>query len=178
MKRKGIMTKEAGCTGPYSHAVDAGDYVFLSGQTPIDPATGEVVAGGITEQTRQSFSNLFHVLEIHIPFFFSPILMRNVMGDFIQDLIGDIEHNMQLAPPNDQYFEELSIQKFTLQQLLQEIGRHEGDSPTAVVARFVGRMSATAKEDDPRFVFSISRDAAQSILSVHLLVTDLSLIHI
>ena len=35
---------------------------------------------------------------------------------------------------------------------------------TAVVARFVERMSATAKEDDPRFVFSISRDAAQSIL--------------
>ena len=63
MKRKGIMTKDAGCTGPYSHAVDAGDYVFLSGQTPIDPATGEVVQGGITEQTRQSFSNLFHVLE-------------------------------------------------------------------------------------------------------------------
>ena len=83
-----------------------------------------------------------------------------VMGDFIQDLIGDIEHNMRLAPPNDQYFEELSIQKFALQQLLQEIGRHEGDSPTAVVARFVERMSATAKEDDPRFVFSISRDAA------------------
>lgn len=81
-----------------------------------------------------------------------------VMGDFIQDLIGDIEHNMRLAPPNDQ------IQKFTLQQLLREIGRHEGDSPTAVVARFVERMSATAKEDDPRFVFSISRDAAQSIL--------------
>lgn len=69
-----------------------------------------------------------------------------------------------LHPPNDQYFEELSIQKFTLQQLLREIGRHEGDSPTAVVARFVERMSATAKEDDPRFVFSISRDAAQSIL--------------
>lgn len=87
-----------------------------------------------------------------------------VMGDFIQDLIGDIEHNMRLAPPNDQYFEELSIQKFTLQQLLREIGRHEGDSPTAVVARFVERMSATAKEDDPRFVFSISRGAAQSIL--------------
>ena len=60
---------------------------------------------------------------------------------------------MRLAPPNDQYFEELSIQKFTLQQLLREIGRHEGDSPTAVVARFVERMSATAKEDDPRFVF-------------------------
>ena len=87
-----------------------------------------------------------------------------VMGDFIQDLIGDIEHNMRLAPPNDQYFEELSIQKFTLKRLLREIGRHEGDSPAAVVARFVGRMSATAKEDDPRFVFSISGGAARSIL--------------
>ncbi len=63
MKRKGIMTKEAGYTGPYSHAVDAGDYVFLSGQTPIDPSTGEIVKGGIKEQTKQSFSNLFHVLE-------------------------------------------------------------------------------------------------------------------
>lgn len=63
MKRKGIMTKDAGCTGPYSHAVDAGDFVFLSGQTPIDPATGEVVEGGITEQTRQSFFNLFNVLK-------------------------------------------------------------------------------------------------------------------
>ena len=63
MKRNGIMTKDAGCTGPYSHAVDAGDFVFLSGQTPIDPATGEVVEGGITEQTRQSFSNLFNVLK-------------------------------------------------------------------------------------------------------------------
>ncbi len=88
-----------------------------------------------------------------------------VMGDFIQDLIGDIEHNMRLAPPNDQYFEELSIRKFTLQQLLREIGRHEGDSPTAVVARFVERMSATAKKRTTHgSSFSISRDAAQSIL--------------
>lgn len=87
-----------------------------------------------------------------------------VMGSFIEDLIGDLEHNMGLVSANDQYFKELSIQKFTLEQLLQEIDRHEGDSPTAVVARFVERMSATAKEDDPRFVFSISRDAAQSIL--------------
>lgn len=72
-----------------------------------------------------------------------------VMGDFIQDLIGDIEHNMQLAPPNDQYFEELSIQKFTLQQLLREIGRHEGDSPTAVVARFVGGDVCHGKRGRP-----------------------------
>ena len=49
MKRKAYMSKNAGCTGPYSHAVDTGEYIFLSGQTPIDPATGEVVKGGITK---------------------------------------------------------------------------------------------------------------------------------
>lgn len=63
MKRTAVMSKKAGRTGPYSHAIDGGDYVFLSGQTPIDPATGELVEGGIKEQTQQSFSNLFHVLE-------------------------------------------------------------------------------------------------------------------
>lgn len=88
-----------------------------------------------------------------------------VMGSFIEDLIGDIEYNMELTPANDQYFEELSVQKFTLEQLLQEIDSHEGDSPTAVVAKFVERMAVSAREtDDPNFIFSMSRDAAQSIL--------------
>ena len=63
MKRKAYMSKHAGCTGPYSHAVDTGEYIFLSGQTPIDPATGEVVKGGITEQTKQSFKNLLSILD-------------------------------------------------------------------------------------------------------------------
>jgi 2-iminobutanoate/2-iminopropanoate deaminase len=44
--------------GPYSHGVWAGDLLFLSGQTPIDPATGKLVEGGVTEQTAQVFSNL------------------------------------------------------------------------------------------------------------------------
>ena len=42
-----------------------------------------------------------------------------VMGDFIQDLIGDIEHNMQLAPPNDQYFEAVSYTHLTLPTKLE-----------------------------------------------------------
>lgn len=88
-----------------------------------------------------------------------------VMSSFIEDLIGDIEYNMKLTPANDSYFKELSIQKFTLEQILQEIDRHEGDSPTAVVAKFVERMSVSARTtDDPNFIFSMSRDAAQSIL--------------
>ncbi|WP_437327109.1 RidA family protein [Sorangium sp. So ce381] len=48
--------------GPYSQAVKAGDLVFCSGQIPIDPATGELVAGGIEEQTAQVIRNLTEVL--------------------------------------------------------------------------------------------------------------------
>ena len=46
-----------------------------------------------------------------------------VMGDFIEDLIGDIEYNMGLVPANDSYFQELGLQRFTLEQLLREIDR-------------------------------------------------------
>lgn len=88
-----------------------------------------------------------------------------VIGSFIEDLIGDIEYNLQLVKTGDPYFEQLSIEKFALEQLLLEIGEHKGDSPTAITARFVERMSAAAREsDDTKFIFSISRDAAQSIL--------------
>ncbi len=48
--------------GPYSHGVWAGDVLFLSGQTPIDPATGMLISGGIAEQTAQVFDNLDAVL--------------------------------------------------------------------------------------------------------------------
>jgi 2-iminobutanoate/2-iminopropanoate deaminase len=49
--------------GPYSHAVRAGDLIFLSGQTPLDPATGKLVDGDIAAQTRQVFANLEAVLD-------------------------------------------------------------------------------------------------------------------
>ncbi len=49
--------------GPYSHAVWTEQLLYLSGQTPIDPATGKLVEGGIAEQTRQAFDNLQAVLE-------------------------------------------------------------------------------------------------------------------
>jgi 2-iminobutanoate/2-iminopropanoate deaminase len=48
--------------GPYSHAVGAGELLYLSGQTPIDPATGELVPGGVGLQTTQVFANLAAVL--------------------------------------------------------------------------------------------------------------------
>ena len=88
-----------------------------------------------------------------------------VMGDFIEDLIGDIEYNMGLVPANDSYFRELGLQRFTLEQLLRAMGRADGAPPTAVVGRFVVSIPAVEKETgDPGFTFSMARDAAQSIL--------------
>ncbi len=49
--------------GPYSQAVRAGDFLFCSGQIPLRPETGEMVAGGIGEQARQVLDNLSRVLE-------------------------------------------------------------------------------------------------------------------
>ena len=48
--------------GPYSHAVQAGDVIYLSGQTPINSETGKLAAGDIAAQTEQCFKNLFNVL--------------------------------------------------------------------------------------------------------------------
>ena len=49
--------------GPYSQAVHAGDFLFASGQIPIDPKTGEFVVGGIAEETEQVLKNIKAVLE-------------------------------------------------------------------------------------------------------------------
>jgi 2-iminobutanoate/2-iminopropanoate deaminase len=49
--------------GPYSQAVRAGQLLFLSGQVPLDPATGEIVSGDIAAQTRRVLENLAAVLK-------------------------------------------------------------------------------------------------------------------
>lgn len=48
--------------GPYSVATKLGDFVFVSGQLPVDASTGEIVEGGIEAQTRQSLTNMKSVL--------------------------------------------------------------------------------------------------------------------
>jgi len=59
MPRQAIHTDNApAAIGPYSQATRAGDTVYFSGQVPIDPATGELVAGDITAQARRAFDNL------------------------------------------------------------------------------------------------------------------------
>ncbi len=59
-----ISTENApGAIGPYSQAVKAGNFIFCSGQIPLDPKTGEFVSEEIAEQTRQVLKNLSAVLE-------------------------------------------------------------------------------------------------------------------
>ena len=48
--------------GPYSQAIMAGDTVYVSGQLPINPSTGEFAEGGIKEQARQSLNNIKNIL--------------------------------------------------------------------------------------------------------------------
>ncbi|MDR1743499.1 MAG: RidA family protein [Dysgonamonadaceae bacterium] len=62
MKKIIATTKAPEAIGPYSQAVEANGFVFLSGQLPIDPATGEFAPGGVKEQTAQSFKNIAAIL--------------------------------------------------------------------------------------------------------------------
>jgi len=64
MTREAISTTNApAAAGPYSQAIVAGDLVFCAGQIPLDPATGEVTASTIEEQTTRVLRNLGAVLD-------------------------------------------------------------------------------------------------------------------
>jgi len=56
-------TKAPGAIGPYSQAIQAGDFVYTSGQLGLDPQTGAFPEGGIKEQARQSLNNVKAILE-------------------------------------------------------------------------------------------------------------------
>jgi 2-iminobutanoate/2-iminopropanoate deaminase len=65
-----VPTREAVATdkapkaiGPYSQGIKAGDFVFTAGQAGVDPSTGKLVEGGISEQTRQVLKNIQAILE-------------------------------------------------------------------------------------------------------------------
>ena len=64
MKEKINTVNAPAAIGPYSQAIDSGaGLIFVSGQLPIDPATGAFPEGGVKEQTRQSLSNAAAILE-------------------------------------------------------------------------------------------------------------------
>jgi 2-iminobutanoate/2-iminopropanoate deaminase len=64
MKKKVVQTEKAPkAIGPYSQAICTDSMVYTAGQIALDPATMELVAGGVEEQTRQVLTNLRNVLE-------------------------------------------------------------------------------------------------------------------
>lgn len=63
MKEIISTTGAPGAIGPYSQAVKAGDLLFVSGQLPIDPATGAFAGDDIAAQTRQSLTNVKNIVE-------------------------------------------------------------------------------------------------------------------
>ena len=63
MRKKVVHTEKAPkAIGPYSQAIEARPFLFVSGQVPIDPSTGELVAGDIRQQTRQVLDNIKNIL--------------------------------------------------------------------------------------------------------------------
>jgi 2-iminobutanoate/2-iminopropanoate deaminase len=87
--------------GPYSQAIDAGDFVFLSGQVPIDPKTGELVGGDIAAQTDRALDNLGAVLEA-AGLSFADVVKTTIylldLGDF-QAVNGTYGKRFTNAPP-------------------------------------------------------------------------------
>ena len=63
MKKAYSTANAPAAIGPYSQAIQAGDFVYVSGQLPIDPATGEFAGADIASQTRQSLTNIKAILE-------------------------------------------------------------------------------------------------------------------
>ena len=63
MKKVLATTKAPAAIGPYSQAIRADKFVFVSGQLPIDPATGEFAGDDIAAQTRQSLTNIQNILD-------------------------------------------------------------------------------------------------------------------
>jgi 2-iminobutanoate/2-iminopropanoate deaminase len=62
MPKQAITSPKAKAIGPYSAAIAAGDFVFVSGQIPLDSTTGKLVEGDIAAQARQSLENLKTIL--------------------------------------------------------------------------------------------------------------------
>lgn len=90
MVKEEIMTEKAPkAIGPYSQGVRIGRFLFLSGQIPIEPLSGELVEGGVGVQTRQVLKNLQSVLEG------SGASMRDVVKTtvFLKDLSAFSEMN-------------------------------------------------------------------------------------
>ena len=105
-----IATKNAPqAIGPYSQAVEANGFLFLSGQIPLNPATGEMVTSSVADATRQVIENLKAVLAE------AGLGLKNVVKTtvFIKDMNDFVEMNGIYA----QYFSEQPPARATVQAM-------------------------------------------------------------
>ena len=94
MKKQINTTAAPAAIGPYSQAIEANGIVFVSGQLPIDPATGEFAQGGIQAEARQSLTNIKNILAE------AGLTMQNVVK--VTVLLADISN---FAAVNEVYSE-------------------------------------------------------------------------
>jgi 2-iminobutanoate/2-iminopropanoate deaminase len=99
MKQQISTASAPGAIGPYSQAIQSGDFVFCSGQIGIDPTSGRLVEGGVEHETRRALENLREVLGA-AGLRFSDIVKTTIyvvdLGDF--DLVNRI-YGEHLSPP-------------------------------------------------------------------------------
>lgn len=94
-----IKTNKApAAIGPYSQAVKAGDFLYISGQIPIDPATGEIVSGDIQVQTNQCMKNLQAICEA------AGVTLKNAVKTTI--FITDLQEFTKVNETYGEYFAE------------------------------------------------------------------------
>ncbi len=106
--KKVIATENApAAVGPYSQAIATGNLLFCAGQIPLDPATNELVAGGVTEQSTQVCKNISGVLAAH-GLTFANVVKSTV---FLTDLANFAAMNAVYA----QYFTEPFPARSTIQ---------------------------------------------------------------
>jgi len=103
MNKEVISTEQAPrAIGPYAQAIKVDDIIYVSGQIPLDPSTGEIVSGGIKEHTEQALKNLEAVLKAAGAKFENIVKVTvylNHMGDFndMNEVYSDFFNNFKAA---------------------------------------------------------------------------------
>jgi 2-iminobutanoate/2-iminopropanoate deaminase len=97
--RKAYTAPNAVSVGPYSQAIEAGELVYLSGQTPLDPNTGKLVEGDVAAQAAQCFQNLFAVLAA-VGLSSEEVVKVNVYLTNMEDFTAmNVVYAKQFSPP-------------------------------------------------------------------------------
>jgi 2-iminobutanoate/2-iminopropanoate deaminase len=98
--RAAISTEKApGAIGPYSQAIRAGEFLFVSGQIPLDPATGQLVDGDIAAQTLQVMRNLGEVLKAGGASFQDVVRTTIYLADLADFAVVNEVYGRHFTPP-------------------------------------------------------------------------------